>query len=127
MSEKADPEQPDPRDAILEDHRPWGGFRQYTHNEISTVKIITVAPGEVLSLQRHYRRDELWVTLTDGLEVTAGDRTWRPEPFEEIYVPRETVHRMAGVGDAPGRWLEISFGHFDEDDIERLEDSYGRA
>jgi len=117
----------DPRETIYDESRPWGGFRQYTHNAVSTVKIITVYPGEVLSLQFHHRRDELWVALTDGLEVTLDDRTWRPEPFEELFVPRETEHRMAGVGDSPAKWLEISFGLFDEDDIVRLEDAYGRS
>jgi len=30
--------------------KPWGKFEQYTHNMPSTVKIITVQPGGVLSL-----------------------------------------------------------------------------
>jgi mannose-6-phosphate isomerase-like protein (cupin superfamily) len=36
--------------------RPWGNFRQFTKNEFSTVKIITVRPNETLSLQSHSRR-----------------------------------------------------------------------
>jgi mannose-6-phosphate isomerase len=117
----------DPRERIYEEARPWGAFRQYTHNEVSTVKIITVGPGEVLSLQRHRKRDELWVALTEGLEVTLGERVFRPQLFQEMFVPRETKHRMAGVGDAPARWLEVSFGVFEEDDIERFDDAYGRT
>jgi mannose-1-phosphate guanylyltransferase/mannose-6-phosphate isomerase len=31
------------------------------------------------------------------------------------------------VGESPVRILEISFGEFDEDDIIRLEDVYGRV
>jgi mannose-6-phosphate isomerase-like protein (cupin superfamily) len=91
------------------------------------VKIITVNPGEVLSLQYHNQRNELWVPLLPGLQVTLGDRLWEPEPFEEITIPRGTVHRAAGVGTQPSKWMEISFGEFEEDDIVRLEDSYGRS
>ncbi|MFN8005599.1 MAG: phosphomannose isomerase type II C-terminal cupin domain [Terriglobia bacterium] len=115
-----------PLSSIYQEKRPWGTFRRYTHNQISTVKIITVNPGEILSLQYHRQRDELWVVLDPGLKVTLGDRIWEPQPYEEIYIPRGTNHRMAGVGGKPGRWLEISFGEFDEDDIVRLEDSYHR-
>ena len=64
----------DPRSHIYEERRPWGGFRRYTHNQLSTVKIITVKPGEILSLQYHHHRDELWVALDEGLRVTLGDR-----------------------------------------------------
>ena len=116
----------DPISLIYEEKRPWGGFRRYTHNQISTVKIITVNPGEILSLQYHHLRDELWVALTHELQVTINETSWEPQLYEEIYIPRGTKHRMAGVGDNPGRWLEISFGEFNEDDIVRLEDSYNR-
>lgn len=116
----------DPRSHIYEERRPWGGFRRYTHNELSTVKIITVKPGEILSLQYHHHRDELWVALDEGLRATLGDRVWDPELYEEIFIPHGTHHRMAGVGNRPSRWLEISFGKFDEEDIVRLEDHYGR-
>ena len=35
---------------IFQEERPWGNFRQFTHNTSSTVKIITVkAGGEVES------------------------------------------------------------------------------
>jgi mannose-6-phosphate isomerase-like protein (cupin superfamily) len=115
-----------PISSIYQESRPWGGFRRYTHNQISTVKIITVNPGEILSLQYHHHRDELWVALDRGLKVTLGERNWEPEPYEEIFIPRGTNHRMAGVGEKSGRWLEISFGEFNEEDIVRLEDRYNR-
>jgi mannose-6-phosphate isomerase len=116
----------DPRSAIYEETRPWGGFRRYTHNQVSTVKIITVNPGQVLSLQYHHHRDELWVALDSGLRVTLDDRVWEPVQYEEIFIPHGSRHRVAGVGTRPSRWLEISFGDFDENDIVRLEDQYGR-
>jgi len=117
----------DPRSEIYEELRPWGGFRRYTHNQVSTVKIITVNPGEVLSLQYHHHRDELWVALDSGLRVTLNDRVWDAAPYEEIFIPHGSRHRMSGAGEQPSRWLEISFGSFDENDIVRLEDSYGRS
>ena len=107
--------------------KPWGRFEQYTHNLLSTVKIITVAPGGTLSRQYHHQRDELWVVLDPGAKVELGDQVLYPEPEEKLYIPRETIHRLSANGDEPVRILEISFGEFDEDDIVRLEDVYGRT
>ena len=107
--------------------KPWGRFEQYTHNLACTVKIITVAPGGRLSRQYHKNRDELWVVLDEGACVELGEEVLYPEPEEKLFIPRETIHRLSSVGEGEVRILEISFGEFDEDDIVRLEDIYGRV
>ena len=53
----------DRREAVFVEERPWGRFRQFTANEPTTVKTITVDPGQRLSLQRHQHRAELWHVL----------------------------------------------------------------
>ena len=107
--------------------KPWGYFEQYTHNLTSTVKIITVDPGSTLSRQYHKGRDELWVVLDPGARVELDGELLHPEPEEKLFIPRQTVHRLSSVGEGKVRILEISFGEFDEDDIVRLEDVYGRV
>lgn len=114
------------RKGIIEDHRPWGKFRRFPHEGISSVKIITVNPGGVLSLQYHNRRDEFWVILDEGVEMTAGDRVWHPAAGEEIWIPRGTKHRARGIGEKPARFFELWVGPSEEDDIVRLEDAYQR-
>jgi mannose-6-phosphate isomerase len=116
----------DRRQDVVLDRRPWGSFRQYTSNDRTTVKLITVDAGQQLSLQRHAARDELWVVLDDGLEVQIGDEVTRAAAGDEFFIPRGTLHRV-GAGATRGRFVEVCFGVFDEADIERVEDSYGRA
>jgi mannose-6-phosphate isomerase len=116
----------DRRAEVIVDERPWGRFRQYTHDEPTTVKLITVEAGNRLSLQRHRHRDELWIVLDDGLEIQIGDDVVTATAGQEFFIPRGTVHRV-GAREATGRFVEICFGRFDEDDIERLEDAYGRV
>jgi mannose-6-phosphate isomerase len=111
----------------IEVEKPWGKFEQYTHNMLSTVKVITVDSGGFLSLQYHHWRDELWVVLDEGAEIQLGDTIVWPQRGERIFIPRTTVHRLAASGDGPVRILEISFGEFDENDIVRLDDVYGRT
>jgi mannose-6-phosphate isomerase-like protein (cupin superfamily) len=106
--------------------RPWGGFDIFALNRSASVKLITVAPGGRLSLQVHHLRAETWVVLDPGLEVVVGDRTWVAAVDEVIHVPRQVLHRMtATLGRV--RVLEVVLDHFDEADILRLEDAYGRA
>ena len=112
--------------AILEDHRPWGKFRRFPNEGVSSIKIITVNPGGVLSLQYHNKRDEFWVILDDGVEMTVGDRVWQPAAGEEIWIPKGTRHRARGVGQKPARFFELWVGPSEEDDIVRLEDAYRR-
>ncbi len=114
------------RKAIREEERPWGKFRAFPHKQAGSIKIITVHPGGCLSLQYHRKRSEFWVVLDEGLEVTSGRRVWRPRPDEEIFIPRETPHRVRCRGERPARIMEIWIGDSEESDIVRLEDVYGR-
>ena len=115
-----------PAEDIFVAERPWGQFQQFVSNEQVTVKIITVQPGHRLSLQRHDHRGEMWQVLDVPIDVTVDDRTWSAQPGETVWVPRNAVHRMGNSGERPGRLLEVGFGHFDEADIERLQDDYAR-
>ncbi len=112
---------------IKEESRPWGKFRSFPHKQARSIKIITVNPGEAVSLQYHHNRSEFWVVLDKGLEVTVGEAVWQPEEDEEIYIPRKSVHRIRCLGPKKARVMEIWIGNSDESDIVRLEDEYGRT
>ena len=126
MSDKLSPEAAF-RGRIIEDVRPWGKFRRFPHEGASSIKIITVGPAGRLSLQYHNGRDEFWVVLDPGLEITVGERVWTAAPDEEIFIPRRSPHRVRNVGDKPARFMEIWIGDSTESDIVRLSDDYHRG
>ena len=111
---------------ILVVTRPWGNFRQFTRNSPSTVKIITVNPNESLSLQSHAKRGEFWRVLTGSGSFVIGDDTYTVSVGDEYAVPMGAKHRMKSGVDGMSV-LEIATGDFDEEDIIRYEDKYGRA
>lgn len=106
--------------------RPWGSFDQFTLNEISTVKILTVAPDQVLSLQYHHNRTEFWHVIDGSGWMTIGDTEKEAHQGDEFIVPTGEQHRIR-AGHEGMRVLEIAYGIFDEDDIVRIEDQYGRT
>ena len=116
-----------PIDDVLTVRRPWGSFDVLLSNAPGTVKVITVAAGQRLSLQRHQSRDEMWQILDGLVDVELDGHRTRPGPGQRVWVPRGSTHRMGNSSDQPIHVLEVAFGHFDEDDIERLEDDYQRA
>lgn len=104
--------------------RPYGVQERLTLNTSSTVKVITIDPGHHVSLHRHEKRDEWWTIIDDPLDVEIDGRAWTAASSERIWIPRGMTHRIGNTGHAPGRFLEVAFGFFDEDDIERLTDEY---
>lgn len=107
------------------DHRPWGEFIQFTENEPSTIKLLIIKPHESLSLQYHHRRNEFWRILQGNAQVTIGEDIQIAGKNSEFTIPQETKHRIKAL-DEEVVILEIATGEFHEDDIVRLEDTYGR-
>lgn len=107
--------------------KPWGKVATYALNQPSSVRVITVEPGQETSVHYHRMRDEMWVVLDPGLTIEIGNRTVEAETGEEFMVPAEETHRIRCHGPTRGRVLEIAYGYTTEDDTQRLEDAYGRS
>ena len=106
--------------------RPWGSFKQYAHNQPCTVSLMTVRPGQRLSLQSHGGRAELWIVLDDGALVQVEDQERICVAGEEIWIGRGQKHRLSCAGTTPVRVLEVAFGDWQQEDIRRYADDYHR-
>jgi mannose-6-phosphate isomerase-like protein (cupin superfamily) len=108
------------------DIRPWGNFERFTLNEQTTVKLITVTKGEQLSLQTHEKREEYWRIISGVGVATVGDAQVPFVAGDDIFLPCGAKHRI-GATESDVLFLEIAFGTFEESDIIRLDDRYGRT
>lgn len=106
--------------------RPWGSFTEFASNEPVTVKIIEVLPNQAFSLQTHSKRDESWYIISGNGKAIVGDEEFDINPDMDLYVQRETKHQII-AGDEKVVLLEVSRGEFDENDINRISDLYGRV
>lgn len=108
--------------------RPWGSYESVHVGERFQVKHITVNPGASLSLQMHHHRAEHWIVVSGTAQVTRNEKTYLVTENESTFIPMTAVHRLSNPGKIPLQLIEVqSGGYLGEDDIERLEDVYGRV
>lgn len=109
-------------------HRPWGSYTILEDADDCKVKRLVVKPGQVLSLQLHHRRAEHWTVVQGTAKVRLGDEEFLLEQNQSTYIPVETLHRLENPGSEDVHLIEVQTGdYFGEDDIERIEDVYGRS
>jgi len=107
--------------------RPWGSYDSIDSGPNYQVKRITVNPGARLSLQRHKHRAEHWVVVEGTAMVHVDGVDHQLFANDSIYIPLGAVHCLANETDSTLHLVEVQSGSYlGEDDIERLEDIYGR-
>ena len=109
-------------------YRPWGFYQSLHGGDRFQVKRLTVSPGARLSLQLHYHRAEHWVVVNGTALVTRGTEQLLLRENESIFIPLGTPHRLENPGRMPLNLIEVQSGaYLGEDDIIRLDDTYGRT
>ena len=109
-------------------YRPWGSYDSIDAGDRFQVKRIVVKPGGQLSLQMHHHRAEHWIVVSGTAVVTKGGKEFILSENESTYIPIGETHRLENPGAIPLEMIEVQSGSYlGEDDIVRLEDSYGRS
>jgi mannose-1-phosphate guanylyltransferase/mannose-6-phosphate isomerase len=108
-------------------YRPWGTVDQLVAGNRFQVNRITVKPGGVLSLQKHFNRSEHWIVVRGSAQVTKADERLLLKEDSSTYISAGIAHRLENPGKIPLELIEVQTGgYIGEDDITRLEDIYGR-
>jgi mannose-6-phosphate isomerase len=110
------------------DERPWGTYEVLEDSASHKVKRIEVRPQQRLSYQRHQRRAEHWFVVAGAALVTLDGVEHSLGAGSAIDIPRGAAHRISNTSDEVLVFIEVQHGdYFGEDDIERIEDDFGRA
>lgn len=107
------------------EERPWGWFETIEESTNYKLKRIYVNPGQQFSLQYHNERDEHWIIVDGSGVVTLNKEQFDVLPNEAFFIERGVIHRLKANHEGI-LFYEVQTGICDEDDIERLEDDYGR-
>lgn len=109
-------------------YRPWGYYTVLQEGDGFLTKCIMVNSGAKLSLQLHHHRSEHWVVLEGKAKVVKGNNSYDLLPGESIDLAIEEIHSLQNPYKEPLKILEVQKGDIlDENDIERIEDIYGRV
>lgn len=110
------------------DRRPWGYYEVLSDQPDHKVKRLVVHGGQRLSYQRHSRRSEHWYVVRGKAIVTLDGKDYELARGQSIDLPKGSWHRVKNPGQDDLVMIEVQMGdYFGEDDIERIEDDYGRA
>jgi mannose-1-phosphate guanylyltransferase/mannose-1-phosphate guanylyltransferase/mannose-6-phosphate isomerase len=108
-------------------YRPWGQYSGLIMGDRFQVKEIVVRPGGQLSLQKHHHRAEHWVVVKGTARVQRDAESLLLSENQAVYLPLGCVHRLENPGMIPLHLIEVQVGSYlGEDDIVRIEDTYGR-
>lgn len=104
-------------------NRPWGKWEVLKEEPGRKVKLLTVSPGQSLSMQRHFKRREVWLVLEGRGRVTLHGVDFALEPEDNITIEVEAWHQLINDGDSDLVVLEVQEGEeCSEDDIERQDE-----
>jgi mannose-6-phosphate isomerase len=107
---------------------PWGSWEVLKNEMHLKVKKITMNPGQRLSYQRHQKREEHWFIAEGEALVVLDDKEVPLTAGQAIDIPKGAAHRIGNPGEKAMVFIEVQRGeYFGEDDIERLDDDYGRS
>lgn len=105
---------------------PWGSW-DILATKPDVVKILTLDPGQRLSLQSHNFRTEIWIATQPGLRGLKSGKEFDLEPGINYLIPEGSRHRLWNPTDERLSVVELIFGRYSENDITRYEDDYGRS
>jgi len=108
--------------------RPWGSYTVLEKGNRYKIKRIVLHPKARLSLQLHQHRSEHWVVVSGTARVTKGEEVFDVHANVSTFIPIAVKHRLENPGLIPLQIIEVQNGDYvEEDDIERLDDEYGRT
>ena len=100
--------------------RDWGVFDVLREYPGCKVKELIVRPGKSTSLQRHFKRAELWFVRAGVGTAVVGDFRLKLARGSYVGVNTGEWHQIINTGDDPLCIVEVQFGaECVEDDIER--------
>ncbi len=116
------------------EQRPWGSFEILSEFKVqepgffdSCVKKLVIKAGKRLSYQSHKQHNEHWFFAQGEGVVILNDREIKVKVGSSVDIKTGDKHRAENTGKIDLIIIETQTGHYDEDDIERFDDDFGRV
>lgn len=99
--------------------RKWGWYLVLLDRKHFKVKLLKFYDGKSCSMQKHYKRNELWLWLYGAGELETEDSVLGMKSGQFMTIPKECWHQYKA--DKETMILEIQYGErCEEEDIVRI-------
>jgi mannose-1-phosphate guanylyltransferase/mannose-6-phosphate isomerase len=109
-------------------YRPWGTCTVVEKGDRFKIQRLVVKPGAGLSPQLHRQRSEHWVMISGAAKVVVDGKETEIRADQSTFIPAGVEYRLVNPGTEDCVMIEVQTGDYvGEDDVERLDDRYGRT
>jgi cytidyltransferase-like protein len=110
------------------EERKWGSFFNLFQTKNIKVKELIIKPGQKMSFQRHFKRNEIWLVSSGACYVAFANegnindiKKIKLAKYDHYLVPQRAWHQIINKFDEPVHIIEIQYGdECIENDIERI-------
>ncbi|MFD2703143.1 mannose-1-phosphate guanylyltransferase/mannose-6-phosphate isomerase [Paenibacillus shunpengii] len=101
-------------------YRPWGHQTVLDSAPQYKIKRVVVKPGQELSVQKHYHRNEHWIVVSGTALVRINDKESLIRTNESALIPMGKEHSVMNPGKIDLILIEVQVGEYvEEDDVVR--------
>lgn len=101
-------------------YRPWGNHTELDISPNYKIKKVVVKPGEKLSVQKHFHRNEHWIVVSGTALITVNGEQSLLRRNESTFIHMGDEHTVENPGKIDLHLIEVQVGEYiGEDDVVR--------
>ncbi|WP_091013132.1 MULTISPECIES: mannose-1-phosphate guanylyltransferase/mannose-6-phosphate isomerase [Paenibacillus] len=101
-------------------YRPWGNHTELDVSSNYKIKKVVVKPGERLSMQKHFHRNEHWIVVSGTALITVNGQQSLLRRNESSFIQMGDEHTVENPGKIDLHLIEVQVGEYvGEDDVVR--------
>ncbi|WP_419874601.1 mannose-1-phosphate guanylyltransferase/mannose-6-phosphate isomerase [Candidatus Pristimantibacillus sp. PTI5] len=102
-------------------YRPWGNHTVLDQSPNYKIRKVIVKPGQKLSIQKHYHRNEHWIVVSGTALITVNGKQSLLRTNESTFIRMGDEHFVENPGRIDLHLIEVQAGEYvEEDDVVRL-------
>ncbi|MFF2480877.1 mannose-1-phosphate guanylyltransferase/mannose-6-phosphate isomerase [Paenibacillus sp. NPDC058071] len=107
-------------DSHVTAYRPWGKNTVLDHSSNYKIKKVIIKPGQRLSMQKHFHRNEHWIVVSGTALITVNGEESLLRTNESTFIRMGEEHSVLNPGKIDLHLIEVQVGEYiEEDDVVR--------
>ena len=113
---------------ITKKNKSWGFIETLMETKNSNVKLLSILPGQKLSFKNDEHRSRTWHLIQGTAKVIKGNERYTLQVGDSVIIEENEVQELENQSEDSLEIIEILSGkYFEENNVVRLKDFYGRV